>query len=559
LQADADFVEKVIEPVMADQGNRVPVSAVPANGAIPTGSSVLEKRSIAIRLPEWVPELCIQCNRCSFVCPHATIRPKLIRKSDLDKLPDDEKELFEVLPAKGYKGEGELFFRIQNYPEDCTGCGACATVCPGEERNKETKEKTGKKALMMKSAEKLQDEMRKTRRTFEKLPDTPSDLLDVSRMKDAQFLKPLFEFSGACAGCGETPYVKLLTQLYGDRLYIANATGCSSIYGGTMPVVPYTKNEKGQGPAWQSSLFEDNAEFGFGIAYAARKLHELAVAALHGLAGKVKDGTLSKVLKEAAAEQKKNEYVSYETAHRLKGALVEAAKKDGDSQALANLESLVSHLMKKITFAMGGDGWAYDIGYGGLDHVLASGIDMNVLVLDTGVYSNTGGQKSKATPMGAVAKFAADGKRVPKKDLGLMAMGYKTAYVAQVSYGANPAQTQKAFQEAVSFPGTSLIIAYSPCMEHGYALDRGPIHCKLAVDCGLWPIYRYDPRRSDGGENPLQLDAKEVKASYKDFAKMENRFRRLMLTKPEEAEALAEKAEKVIKENFEFYKKLAEM
>jgi len=559
LGADARFVENVIEPVMADKGDDIPVSAIPVNGAIPTGSSVLEKRSIAIQLPEWNPELCIQCNRCSFICPHATIRPKLIKKSDLDKLSSEEKELFKVIPARGYKSGEELYFRIQSYPEDCTGCGACATICPGEERDPKTKEKTGNKALMMKPIEELRDEMIKTCDVFMKLPDTPKELLNIERMKDAQFLKPLFEFSGACAGCGETPYVKLITQLYGDKLYIANATGCSSIYGGTMPVVPYTKNERGEGPAWQSSLFEDNAEFGFGIAYASKKLHRLAVEALQGLAGKAKDSALNEILLAGADEQKKNEFVSYETVQKLKSALARAIRADGDTCALSNLESLATHLMKKIVFAVGGDGWAYDIGYGGLDHVLASGLDMNILVLDTGVYSNTGGQKSKATPMGAVAKFAAGGKSVPRKDIGLMAMGYKSVYVAQVSYGANPAQTQKAFQEAVSFPGTSLIIAYSPCIEHGYALDRAPIHCKLAVDCGFWPIYRYDPRRSNEGKNPLQLDSKEIKASYRDFARMENRFRRLMMSKPEEAEALAEKADRIIKENFEFYKKLAEM
>ncbi|MFH0963436.1 MAG: pyruvate:ferredoxin (flavodoxin) oxidoreductase [Planctomycetota bacterium] len=560
---DARFIENVVLPVMQNRGDTVPVSAVPVNGAIPLNTARLEHRNIAIRLPEWNPSLCIQCNMCSFMCPHSTIRPKLIAESDLEKLelPADE---FATLPARGYKGSEPMHFRIQVAPDDCTGCGACAEVCPGKEKDPATKKPTGKKAITMRPKEVIQEKLRRSWSAFLALPETDESLLNPSRFKDVQFRPVFFEFPGACAGCGETPYVRLVTQLFGGRLYIANATGCSSIYGGTMPVVPYCKNGEGEGVSWQSSLFEDNAEFGLGIRLAADKLRESAWAALSqaidALEKEKASGEILTAARAAQAAAGKNGKALRDAVIALDRALAGVGGKklpDALRGHIESLASLSSHLLEKIVWILGGDGWAYDIGFGGLDHVLAGLDNVNILVLDTGVYSNTGGQCSKATPMGAIAKFAATGKRTPKKELGLIAMTYKTAYVAQIAYGANPAQTLKAVQEAAAYPGPSLVIAYAPCIEHGYPLNLGPEHMKLAVDCGLWPLFRFDPRRMDQGLNPLELDSGAPTAEVGELIRQERRFKSLEIEQPEIARTLFEEARRAVRRNYLYFQKLA--
>ncbi len=559
---DAEFIEKVVLPVMAAKGDSIPVSAIPENGAIPLNTAELEKRDIATHLPEWDPKVCIQCNLCSFVCPHSTIRPKLIPESKLKALPIDEKE-FPTLPARGYKADEPLHFRVQVAPDDCTGCGACVEVCLGVERDPQTKKPTGHKALTMQPKEKLQASLRRSWKAFQGLPETDRNLLNLTRYKDVQFLPPYFEFSGACAGCGETPYVRLIAQLFGDHLYIANATGCSSIYGGTMPIVPYRKNALGEGVAWQSSLFEDNAEFGFGMRLAADKLRESAYQTLEQTIAALEEAKADGKLLKAAQAVKESASGGGDALHDAVLALEEAlAAEKGNvpeewRPLIVNLASLTSHLLEKIVWIVGGDGWAYDIGYGGVDHVLANDTNVNILVLDTGVYSNTGGQCSKATPLGAVARFAEAGKRMPRKELGLMAMACKTAYVAQVAYGANPAQTLRAIREAAEFPGPALVVAYSPCIEHGYPLHLGPAHMKLAVNSGFWPIYRYDPRRMDQGENPLQLDSKEPTADVADLIKQERRFTALSIELPDEADQVFADARRAVSRNYQYFMKLA--
>ncbi len=562
---DAEFIRNVVLPAMANKGDSVPVSALPVNGAIPLNTTELERRNIAIQLPEWDSKVCIQCNLCSFVCPHSTIRPKLIRESDLKAvgLAADE---FSTVPARAYQANEPLFFRVQVAPDDCTGCGACAEICPGRERDPQTKKPTGHKALTMRPKESIQDSLRRSWPAFGALPETDRSLLNVSRFKDIEFLPVYFEFAAACAGCGETPYLRLVTQLFGGDLYIANATGCSSIYGGTMPAVPYRKNARGEGVAWQSSLFEDNAEFGLGIRMAADRLRENAWRALDeaddaltraGDRRPLLDRVRAvKSLGRSAGEPLHDAVLALEHALAASRRETKAASLD---PTLANLSSLTSHLLEKIIWIVGGDGWAYDIGYGGLDHVVAGGEKVNILVLDTGVYSNTGGQCSKATPFGAVAKFAATGKRTPKKELGLMAMAYQTAYVAQIAYGANPGHTLKAIQEAAAFPGTSLVIAYSPCVEHGYPLSMASEHMKLAVKSGLWPLFRFDPRRILQGQNPLQLDSEEPSADIADLFRLERRFRTLEIEFPDAAKQVYKQACQAVRRNYRYFWKLASL
>jgi len=551
------FYDEVLDPVGRQEGDEVPVSRMPADGAFPTATSQYEKRSIATHLPVWNPELCIQCNLCSFVCPHAAIRPKVHRKSEI-KLPADE---YITVPYKDKLADGEDVFRIQVFPEDCTGCRACVVACPGEE--KVNKEKTGRKALEMVLKNDVIDGLKVSVKEFLRLPETDDKFIKIHTYKGSQFKRPLLEFSGACAGCGETPYTKLVTQLFGDRMMQANATGCSSIWGGTAPSSPYCVNEKGHGPAWSSSLFEDNAEFGFGMRLAVNALHQKAfdmrerMLADGSLPGEIKDrlARLHSLSKQAESSE------AIETNKELTAEIAAIIDRSNGKRTaeLAYLREMLPYFIKKSIWIVGGDGWAYDIGFGGLDHVLAMGDDVNLLVLDTEVYSNTGGQRSKATPMSAVAKFASAGKESAKKDLGLMAMSYRSAYVASVCYSAKPGQVVRAMLEAESFPGTSLIIAYSHCIEHGFPLEQAQAQGKLAVESGYWPIYRYDPRLIDQGKNPLQLDMKEPKATFRDYAMTENRFRRLLRDFPEEGEALLARAEKAVHRRWLFYKALAEM
>jgi len=526
------YVNDVVSPILAQEGDKLPVSAFDFAGRFPTGTTKYEKRGIADYVPEWVPENCIQCNQCSFVCPHAVIRPVLVKEGT--EVPEG----FTTIKAIGKSFAG-YEYRIQVSTLDCTGCGNCADICPGRK---------GEKALLMESFESQLAEV-DNHKFAEALP---VDKFEMNmNVKNSQFLQPLFEFSGACAGCGETPYLKLVTQLYGDRMVIANATGCSSIYGGSAPTVPFTVNGKGHGPAWANSLFEDNAEFGFGMALSFNQRREnierLMKEAIEGDAdGKAKEAFTAWIDSKEDAEGSKK-------ASEAVNALLDAQK-----DKYPELDSMRDMLVKKSVWIVGGDGWAYDIGYGGLDHVLAMGEDVNVLVMDTEVYSNTGGQASKATPTGSVAKFAAAGKRTRKKDLGLMAMSYGYVYVASVSMGASPAQLVKAVTEAESYPGPSMIIAYSPCINHGIDMGKTQAEEKKAVDSGYWPLYRFNPSLGEEGKNPFILDSKEPTIPYGDFLKGERRYTTLTTQFPEAAEKLFKDAADEAKKRLQTYKKLAE-
>ena len=527
-----EFVNKVISPMVAQKGDDLPVSAFDPAGRFPTGTTMYEKRGIADYVPHWVSENCIQCNQCALVCPHAVIRPILI-DAGANK-PDG----FETVAPIGKGMEGKEY-RIQISPLDCTGCGNCADICPGRK---------GEKALVMKE---LDGEMNQAE-LFDFAIALPENEIDISspNVKNTQFLKPLFEFSGACAGCGETPYVKLVTQLFGDRMVVANATGCSSIYGGSAPTIPYTKNQEGKGPTWANSLFEDNAEFGFGMAlsYSQRRdnIERIMTEALDSASADAKAAFTEWL------ENKENATGSKAASKKVCAVL------DKEGSKYKELNSMRDMLVKKSVWIIGGDGWAYDIGYGGLDHVLAMGEDVNILVLDTEVYSNTGGQASKATPTGSVAKFAAAGKRTRKKDLGMMAMSYGYVYVASVSMGANPAQLVKAVTEAEAYPGPSIIIAYSPCINHGIDMGRSQAEMKKAVETGYWPLYRFNPSLGDEGKNPFTMDSKEPTMGYGEFLKGERRYTTLVSQFPEAAEKLFVDAENEAKKRLETYKKLAE-
>jgi pyruvate-ferredoxin/flavodoxin oxidoreductase len=534
---EPDFVKNVMKPMIAQQGDKLPVSAFTPGGFFPTATSKYEKRGIAINIPEWIKDNCIQCNHCVMVCPHAAIRPVLVTEEELKNAPDG----FESKKATG-KDMDDLSFRIQVYPEDCTGCGNCVDVCPSKE-----------KALIMKPLATQMDKQIPLRKYAEKIPIRTGSFNKFT-VKGSQFQQPLLEFSGACAGCGETPYLKVITQLFGDRMIIANATGCSSIWGGSAPAIPFTVNKDGHGPAWANSLFEDNAEYGFGMVLASTQRR----AKLADLVNKAMDGT-SGELKEVFngwLENKDDADKSKEYGNKIKLLL----KKNHDDDMLNKIWESRDILTKKSIWSVGGDGWAYDIGYGGLDHVLAMGEDINILVLDTEVYSNTGGQASKATPIGSVAKFAASGKKTKKKDLGLMAMTYGYVYVASVSMGANKNQMMKALKEAESYPGPSLIIAYAPCINHGIKAGMGKSQQeeKLAVESGYWPLYRYDPRLAEESKNPFQLDYKEPDGTLHDFIMGEVRYNSLTRSFPEEAKKLHKKLEENVNTRYKKYKAMAE-
>ncbi len=539
-----EFTRSVIDPIMHFKGDSIPVSKMPYDGFVPSGTTKLEKRGVAPKVPKWIPENCIQCNQCSLVCPHAAIRPKQISPEDLKDAPDS----FTTLKSNT-KNERDLQYRLQVYVEDCVGCDVCVNTCPSKV-----------KALEMVPIEEAR-EAGETEKAefFDQLPDNVLDGVKRETVKGSQFLMPYFEFSGACGGCGETPYVKLTTQLFGDRMIIANATGCSSIFGGTFPTIPYCKNKQGQGPAWANSLFEDNAEYGFGMRLAVDANRKQLVYNIEKL---LKAGTTPELTQALQKNKQLWDSVDDEAkkaAKDVKQALPKALKlaSDKTKPVLAKISELQNQLVDKSVWSFGGDGWAYDIGYGGLDHVLASGKNINVLVLDTEVYSNTGGQASKATPTGSVAKFASSGKKTKKKDLGRMAMTYGYVYVAAVAMGANQNQCLKAFLEAEAYNGPSLVIAYAPCINHGIDMSLTQQEEKLAVDTGYWILYRYNPALAEEGKNPLLLDSREPKIEYQAFLDNEIRYRTLVRQYPEQAKILFKKAAKEAKERYETYKKLA--
>ena len=533
--ADNEYFKKVINPILKQEGDKLPVSAFNADGTVPVGTTKYEKRGTAVHVPVWIPENCIQCNQCSYVCPHAVVRPVLATPEQIKDAP----ETFVTKDATGFKG---YKFRIQISPYDCTGCGSCANVCPAKT-----------KALVMKPIAEAIASDAVNAEYAAKLPETDK-VYNTNTVKGSQFSKPLFEYSGACAGCGETPYVKLVTQLFGDRMIVANATGCSSIYGGSAPTCPYTTNDKGHGPAWANSLFEDNAEFGYGmnLAYTARR-NEIKADVNALIEGAWADNAEAK----AAGEEWLNNMDDAEGSKVAAEKLIAACSATDDAAA-KRIIAAKDCLVKKSIWIFGGDGWAYDIGYGGLDHVLASGEDVNVPVLDTEVYSNTGGQASKSTPTGSIAKFAANGKRVKKKDLGMMAMSYGYVYVAQVAMGANMNQLLKALKEAEAYKGPSLVIAYATCINHGVNMSRPMDEMKKAVECGYWQLYRYNPALAAEGKNPFSLDSKEPTGDYAAFLQGEVRYASLKKLYPAVAEQLYKENEEEAKARYAGYKKLAE-
>ncbi len=537
------FVQRVTTVMMAGKGDLLPVSAFPADGAWPVGTSQFEKRNIAAEIPAWKPDVCIQCNKCVFVCPHAAIRAKVYETADLAGAP----EHFLSVPYKAPELKGRTY-TLQVAPEDCTGCNLCVQVCPAKDK---TSAKT--KAINMVPRLGIRDQERTNYDFFLKIPDIDRALLTRTDAKTSQFMLPLFEYSGACAGCGETPYVKLLTQLFGDRLIIANATGCSSIYGGNLPTTPYTTDRAGRGPAWANSLFEDNAEFGLGILLGLGEHHAHATRLLHEFSSQIGGTLLTGLL---APEQRGEKAIAEQRARVLE---LRKLLKSIDQPKARLLDSLADYLVHKTVWILGGDGWAYDIGYGGLDHVLSLPYDVHVLVLDTEVYSNTGGQASKSTPLGASAKYASAGKVTQKKDLGLMAMSYRNAYVASVAFGSNDNHTVKAFLEADSYPGPSLIVAYSHCIAHGYDLKCGIQQQKLAVNSGVWPLYRYDPRLVDQGKPPLQIDSHNVRTPVTEYLRNETRFAMVEKINPQRFRELSEASVRNTAQRLALYKELSQI
>jgi pyruvate-ferredoxin/flavodoxin oxidoreductase len=535
-----DFVQRVTALMLANKGDLLPVSAFPVDGTWPSGTTRWEKRAIALEIPVWDTGICIQCNKCVLVCPHAAIRAKFYPASHLANAPAQFK-------STGFRSQEwkDSLYSLQVSPEDCTGCTLCVVVCP-------VKGKTDPKhkAINMRPMPALREQEKANYEFFLKLPSPDRTRLAMD-VKGSQFREPLFEYSGACSGCGETPYVKLLTQMSGDRLIVANATGCSSIYGGNLPTTPYTVNAAKRGPAWSNSLFEDNAEYGFGHRVALDKQTEFARELTRKLEPQL-GGELVEALLGAKQDTEAEIAAQRERVVELRLRLQQLSAPEASS-----LHALADALVKKSVWIVGGDGWAYDIGFGGLDHVIAMNAKVNILVLDTEVYSNTGGQQSKATPRGAAARFASAGKRTGRKDLGLLAMAYGSAYVAQVAFGSKDSQTVKAFEEAESYPGTSLVIAYCPCIEHGYELGQSLDQQKLAVETGFWPLYRFDPRRVAAGEPGLRLDSAAPKIPLGKFWATERRFQAIASQDPEESKAILAAAQEEVLSKFALYERMS--
>ncbi len=546
VSADApEFVRAVTAKLLEGQGDQVPVSLMPVDGTFPSGTAAWEKRNIAAEVPVWRADLCVQCGQCSFVCPHSVIRAKYFHAAQLEGAPESFKSA--PVNARGYP---DVRFALQFYVEDCTGCGLCVEVCP--ERSPTDAQI---KAINLQAKGPLLEAERANIAFFETLPQNDRARVDFENVRGVQFLQPLFEFPGACAGCGETPYLKLLSQLFGERMMVANATGCSSIYGANLPTTPWSKSPEGRGPAWSNSLFEDAAEFGLGFRLTADKHLELAKVRLQELAHELGESDVEELLCAPQASESQLQAQRQRVA-RMKTRLQALAPRVDSAR---DLLSVIDHLVRRSIWIVGGDGWAYDIGYGGLDHVLASGRNVNVLVLDTEVYSNTGGQASKATPLAAIAKFAAKGKRVARKDLALQAIAYRNVYVAQVAIGANPQQTLQAFREAEVYEGPALILAYCHCIAHGYDLRFGTHQQKLATASGYWPLFRYNPAMRQVGENPFRLDSPRPSVSLKEYAYNELRFRALATAQPRDADALLRQAQTDIAEKYRYYEELASL
>jgi pyruvate-ferredoxin/flavodoxin oxidoreductase len=527
---------------MASRGDSLPVSAFPVDGTYPMGTAQWEKRNIALEVPVWEEDLCIECGKCVLVCPHATIRAKVCDEKDLEGAPEG----FKHIPAK-WKELPDKRYTLQVAVEDCTGCRLCVEVCPAKDKSN-----VSRKSLNMHPQFPIRERERANWDFFLTIPEIPKhDSIKFDSVKNVQLLQPLFEFSGACSGCGETPYIKLLTQLFGDRAIIANATGCSSIYGGNLPTTPYTTDPNGRGPAWSNSLFEDNAEFGLGMRLAFTHQQNYAKKLVEELRDEIGDELADAILN---ADQSNEEGI-YELRQKIEELKTKFANRK--ETKIRDLISVCDTLVNKSVWIVGGDGWAYDIGYGGLDHVLASGQNVNVLVLDTEVYSNTGGQASKATPLGAVAKFAAGGKPTQKKDLGMTAMRYGDVYIAQVAMGASDVQTVRAFLEAEAHPGPSLIIAYSHCIAHAIDIAKGMNQQKLAVDSGYWPLYRYNPALEAQNKNPFVLDSKDPKIPLQDYIYTEGRYRMLVQSDPAVAKFLLKQAQDAVNHRWNHYKQLA--
>jgi pyruvate-ferredoxin/flavodoxin oxidoreductase len=539
-----EFVKKTLAKMIEGTGDDVAVSEMPIDGTFPSGTTQWEKRNIALEVPVWDQEWCIQCGKCAMICPHASIRIKAYDEKILNNAPST----FKKMEAKGKEFEAGTAYSIQVAVEDCTGCGLCVEICPAK-----NKHEVKLKALNMAPQIPIREQEKVNFEYFLSLPEMDRAKVNVGTIKGSQFLQPLFEFSGACAGCGETPYVKLVSQLFGDRTVVANATGCSSIYGANLPTTPWAMNKEGRGPAWSNSLFEDNAEFGMGMRVAIDKHNEYARELLIRLKDKV-GAELADAIVNANQKDEQGIYEQRERVEKLKAALKKIKTPESE-----DLLSLADYLVKKSVWIMGGDGWAYDIGYGGLDHVIASGKNVNILVLDTEVYSNTGGQMSKSTGLGAVAKFAASGKPTPKKDLAMMAVNYGNVYVAKVAMGANDIQTLRAFLEAEAYDGPSLIIAYSHCIAHGINMTKALENQKAAVDSGYWQLFRYNPELLLEGKNPFKLDSGDPKIKFEEYAYKETRYKMLTKSEPEHAKKLLELAQKDVDLRWKLYKDFSEM